>query len=160
MKRIYFLLMVLLVLIYCACDVFAFQGEPKDFRGIAWGTNINELSGMINIRYFDGGSMNCERKNDPLRIGNADIKEITYAFYNNMFGALVIRFDGYNNFIELKTVLFNNYGPGDADTERLSFPSFKWSGENIIITIDCDKKSGRGTLIYNYKPLAKKRDGL
>jgi hypothetical protein len=156
MKKLYFLLIVLTLFYLMATDLHAFQSEPKDFRGIQWDTNISKLKhNMIFFNTVDNVKV-YTKKNDSMKIRNADIEKIHYFFSDGKFSDVVITFKGKDNFIILKQVLFDTYG--DGNTEDWPWDNYFWNGEKVKIKISIIKD--RGTLMYIYKPLQKKNDGL
>lgn len=156
MKRNLILLITIILSMSSINSVYAFQSEPKDFRGIKWGTNISKLKHMMTLNIVNGNYKSYIRKNDSMKIRNADIEKITYGFYDGKFGSVIIDFKGFNNFIALKQLLTENYGNGDK--EDWPWESYKWKGEFVNITINCI--NDKGHIMYFYKPLLKKDDGL
>ena len=85
---------------------FTSQNEPNNFRGIKWGTNINELPGMKSIETIGNLKM-CEKKDDKMKIGDADLDIIRYHFYKDRFYAVIITFSTYLDFSSIKQTLFS-----------------------------------------------------
>lgn len=157
MKKLYFLLIVLILFQLSTIDLNAFQNEPKDFRGIPWGTNIKDIPEMTFSSAFKGGEYYV-RKNDLLKMRDANIEEITYGFYNGKLQHIFMRFKGYDNYNILKRVLFDNFGSVRRRLE--GYEDYDWNGEYVEITFSYTKSDDRGYIIFSYLPLKKEKDGL
>ena len=99
MKRLLMIFMAGVLLI--PSMVFAFQNEPDNFRGIKWGTNINELLDMKSTETIGDLTM-CEKKDDKMKIGDADLDIIRYLFYKDRFYAVLITFSTHLDFSSIK----------------------------------------------------------
>ena len=63
----------------------AFQNEPKDFRGIKWGSGPETQKELLLLRK-EGDVSFYTRKNDKMQIGDVwGIKSIYYVYYKNNF---------------------------------------------------------------------------
>ena len=132
---------------------FAYQNEPKSFRGIKWGTNIKDLSGMqlVNIDKNDKDTRIYIRIVDKLKIGKADLEGIFYLFYKNRFYAVAIKFNLISNYLNIKETLFEQYGAGKQIMETFH----SWQGENTDIALSYIKKFNEGVVSYHFKSIEK-----
>jgi len=148
----YFLIVTLCIssLIF-PCNLFGFQNETDNFRGINWGTNINDISGMICIKCDDKHMKNYIRKDDKLKIGDAEIKKIVYDFYKDRFLAVFIEFEGSDNFRFLKSTLSQLYGKGDQSNPYIEY--FTWAGRDVGIAMEYKDIKNKGHIMYIYLPL-------
>ncbi len=65
--------------------LFAFQNEPKDFRGIKWGSSA-DIQKDFSLHKKDGDLAVYTRKNEKLEIGEAiGLKNFLYYYYKNRF---------------------------------------------------------------------------
>lgn len=92
----------------------AFQA-PEDFRGLRWGSALADAPGMaalddaVPIRYY-------QRGNDPLTLGNANLKKLFYGYYQDQFYSVLIVFEGRANFEKTRDYLLATYGPSSRST--------------------------------------------
>lgn len=123
--------------------IIFFQNEPGGFRGINWGTDISTLDDMLFIRDDPsyGGMKVYKRKNDTLKIGEANVKSIEYTFWRGKFSHVAIEAVGYNNWLALKDACEAKFG------KPISNPyieQYVWHGETTDIYLkynDTNEKS-------------------
>jgi len=147
-KGIFGSLIVILLIVPQAS--YAFQNEPDGFRGIKWGTEIKTLKDM-KLKEDDGDSKFYKRKDDKLKIGDADLQYISYSFYKNQFYLVMIGFQSLTNFTKLKETLFEQYGEGNR-TNRFMERYF-WFGADVSITLDYNEIRETGSISYFFKPI-------
>ena len=82
---------------------------PNGFRGIAWGTPLSKLTGMV-VADDSGQVKYYRRTGDPLSLGEAELKRVSYGFYRDMFYSVLIEFEGKANFEKTRTHLLATYG--------------------------------------------------
>lgn len=146
---------LLIVSVFVTIPAFPFQNEPDGFRGIKWGTNITEIKDM---QLVDSGkdSEYCYRKSDKMKIGDADIAEISYGFYKNRFYVVFVEYKGFLNFTKLKAVLFNLYGKPLQPNQFME--KYFWSGRTVDIYFDYNEISKEGGIYYAFRPIQRERD--
>ena len=125
------------------------EKQPTGFRGIKWGTNIQNQKNMILISDYNDGRKNYKRKSDKLSIGSASISEIVYVFYKDRFYQVLIGFvfpdrDSQIDHDILRDILVEAYG-----TPVVSSGMYIWANNNIEITLF------PGGIIYTYMPIHK-----
>jgi len=147
-------LFLLLISVYVAIPAFAFQNEPDGFRGIKWGTNISELNDML---VADSGkdTVYYIRKNDTLKIGDADIDQISYGFYENRLFVVLVEDDGYLNFTKLKAILIDLYGKPEQPNRLME--KYFWTGGKVDIFFDYNEMSKNGNTYYSFRPIQEER---
>lgn len=142
--------------------------EPKGFRDIEWGADINSIPDMVLDREpYEGRIIYYNKKNEKLNIGVVDVKKIKYGFYKDKFCAVKIYFNSHFTpymFQILKTA----YGePIRTDLtgrredqlgrgEELAGPPFiyLWENERIVINHYITQKSESDDMvIYKFKPI-------
>ena len=131
---------------------WGFENEPKAFRGIKWGSDVNNLPDMI-FHTQSGESKVYFRKNDKLKIGAANLLQIWYFFSQDKLYSVVIMFEEWSNFNALKTNLFKRYGTGYAP-DRFT-EEYRWMGSEVIVFFDFNEISDEGRLSYFYLPIMK-----
>jgi len=148
-KRLVMAVFLLIVAVSAPSLTFAFQNEPDGFRGIKWGTEISQLPDFV----FDKGAGDLKwyrRRRDKLKIGAADVGHITYGFYKNEFLAVLIGYEGFHNFTDLKAIFFYQYGEGRKLDQSLE--QYWWLGRDVSIKLEYGKVSQKGQIWYNYTP--------
>jgi len=130
----------------------AFQNEPDNFRGIKWGTELSQLPEMYSCLWRTGydSVKTCRRKNDHMRIGEANLKSIRYRFYKEKFAAVLIECKESSDFSALKQTLFSVYGEGVQSNQFLEL--YTWPGNDVRIDLKKDFLNGCN-LTYVYLPL-------
>ncbi len=128
----------------------AYENEPYDFRGIKWGSRIDEISDMLLD--LDGGDFKAyTRKHDKMMIGDAKLNSLHYISYKDRFYCVRIEFTGPSNFNKIRNEFLRIYGEpgGRQHYDR----HFYWGGENASITLDYDESTGSGEIGYKYMPV-------
>jgi len=138
-----------IIILIFPCSSFGFQNEPESFRGIKWGTNINELSDMVCVQ--KNGLKYYKKKNDKMKIGDAEIEDIVYSFYKKRFSGVIITFRDLSNFDSLQSTLFQVYGKGQRPNQFME--EYAWLGTNIWIFFKYNEISKKGSINYYYYPL-------
>lgn len=152
MKKLISVLLFFIVLITVRQSVFAFQNEPDNFRGIKWGTNIKSLYGM---KLCEKSTVTWYKKEyDKLKIGDAQLENVLYGFYNEQFFTVMIIFSGYTNYNMIRNTLFNQYG--NAFRENQNVENDLWSGIYVTIFMEYNSILEKGSITYFYQPLLDK----
>jgi hypothetical protein len=142
---------VVLIFLFCLLPVsaFAFRNEPLGFRGIRWGTHLILLTDLK--LYHDEGIRRkvYERKNDKLKIGEAELEKICYIFDFGRFDSVIIHYASYLNHERLKKTLFEAYGEGQRPNE--SREQYYWFGVAVRIVLEYNEASEEGSIVYSYK---------
>ena len=82
---------------------------PNGFRDITWGTPLPKLTGMT-VADDSGQVKYYRRAGDPMNLGEAELKRVSYGFYKERFYSVLIEFEGRANFEKSKTHLSAIYG--------------------------------------------------
>ncbi len=149
-KKLGSLFFILIVSVAVAIPGFAFQNEPDGFRGIKWGTDISESpdfvadKGVGDLKWY-------RRKSDKLKIGDADVEYIAYGVYKKEFLSVLIGYKGFQNFTELKTIFFYQYGEGRKLDQFLE--QYWWLGSNVSIKFEYGEVSQNGQIWYNFRSI-------
>ena len=88
-----------------------------------------------------------------MKIGDADIDEISYAFYKERFYAVQIRFHGYMNFTALKSTLFEQYGHGKQPNRFMQ--EYWWDGGTVSTILKYFEIEKKGVIAYRFAPIAR-----
>lgn len=101
--------LLLLVLVFSFSQSGWSVEAPNGFHGITWGTPLSKLTGMV-VADDSGQVKYYRRTGDPLKLGEAELKGISYGFYKGKFYSVLIEFEGKANFEKAKTHLLATYG--------------------------------------------------
>lgn len=156
MKLILVLLILFLLLPTC---VFAFQNEPKEFRGIKWGSSAEVQKDLFLYRK-DGDVSIYKRKNDKMQIGEVTgIKNIYYFFFKNKFYKVTIDLEdkdsikNYTKLIENFEILYG--APSEREDQKGDFfinkpiiTNRSWKGK--MINVDTSFIMGFPDISYRY----------
>jgi len=160
-KRYIIISFLILSLVAGLSTSWGFENEPKAFRGIKWGTDVNDLPDMIfhtqsgESKVYFRESKVYFRKNDKLKIGAANLLQVWYFFSRDKLYSVVIMFEEWSNFNSLKTELFKLYGTGYAP-DRFT-EEYRWMGSDVIVFFDYDEIDDKGRLAYYYLPIMKEQ---
>lgn len=148
----YFLIVALCVsILILPYSSFGFQNEPDSFRGIKWGTHINTLSDTDSVDREDEPFAIYKKKNDTMKIRDAEIEEITYHFYKGRLFGVGISFMGFTNFDHLKSTFFQLYGK--AHRLNRIMEEYYWFGAKLTIMFKYSDTNKKGEILYSYKPI-------
>ena len=145
---------LLIISVYVAIPAFAFQNEPDGFRGIKWGTNIRELTDMLVVE-SGKDTLYYARKTDNMKIGDADIGQISYGFYKNRFFVALVEYKGYVNSTKLKAILIGQYGKPEQPNQLME--KYFWSGQTVDIYFDYNEMLKSGNIYYSFRPIQQEK---
>lgn len=153
-------ILVLFILFFLSPPcLFAFQNEPKEFRGIKWGSSA-EVQKDLLLHKKDGGVSIYTRKNDKMQIGEVDgIKNIYYFFFNNKFYKVTINLqekDSLKNYARLTEIFENLYGipskredqKGDFFVNKPIIINRSWQGK--MVNVDTSYMIGFPDIPYRF----------
>jgi len=141
-----FLLIISLILLPVSLP--AFQNEPDGFGGIAWGTNVLTLSGMVydsQYTWAAGTTSFYRRKGDTLRFGEAQLLSLKYGFFKGNFTDVLIETRGRKNWVALKGACFEKYAQGFK--ENYYIESYRWSGKMTSMVLEYKESEDLSTLL-------------
>jgi hypothetical protein len=153
-KRYSIISFLILFFVICLPASWGFENEPKAFRGIKWGSDINNLKDM-RFHTQSGESRVYFRKNDKLKMGAANLLQIWYFFSKDKLYSVVVMFEEWSNFNSLKEELFEQHGMGYAPKRFTE--EYRWMGSDVIIFFDYDEIDDKGRLAYYYLPIMKEQ---
>jgi hypothetical protein len=119
------------------------NSEPDGFAGIKWGAEFSEAkSDMVESRSIANPTepdvkikIYYTKKGDNLKMGEAQLDKIEYAFWKGKFSEVQITAAGLENFNNLKKVLFEKYGTVDKPVQGL----YPWNGPVTRIALRYDE---------------------
>ncbi len=152
------------------------SSDPDGFRGVKWETSISTLKDMEKFEQDKSASSDLvlyKRKGDPLKIGNAKLKNIFYLFWMENFYSVWIDFEGDENYEILKKELFQRLGeaPGSDEFAKETHkrpdgkPSeireaegfYAWWGRTTEVVLTYSKERHNGNLSVKSTKLAEEK---
>lgn len=133
--------------------------ELDNFRGIKWGSNIDQLKGFVLIGspYLSPPENNIVdycKYGEITKINNIDVDAIIYSFYKDRFYSVKITYKGHNKYRLLHKALVEKYGKRFMKEDR-PFPSYILKYKNIEVLIEYQEKNKIGYIFYTYLPIRK-----
>jgi hypothetical protein len=126
---------------------------PNGFHGITWGAPLSGLSGMV-VADDSGQVKYYRRTGEPLNLGEAELKRISYGFYKGKFYSVLIEFEGRANFEKAKTHLLATYG----ETARIGSAgtSYMWgTADGASVNLKYSETSQQGYVFFFNRIVAK-----
>ncbi len=145
MKKIIGFLTIIVIGLF-SINSFAYQNEPDGFRGIKWGVRIETLKDMTKL-YTKGDTTIYMRKNDKLQMGDTELQDISYMFWQDKFYSVYIQTKGYLDWSALKKVLFLKFGKGSQDNKYIEYYRWGLFSGKAAIDIKYNHISKQGTLM-------------
>jgi hypothetical protein len=126
------------------------NSEPEGFAGIKWSTEFPEVkSDMVESRSIVNPTepdvkikIYYTKKGDNLKMGEAQLDKIEYAFWKGKFSEVQITAAELENFNHLKKFLFEKYGTVDKSTQGL----YSWNGPVTRIALRYDEPTKTSSL--------------
>jgi len=145
--------LLLLVLVFSFSQPGWTVEAPNGFRGITWGTPLSKLTGMV-VADDSGQVKYYRRSGDPLNLGEAELKRISYGFYKGKFYSVLIEFEGKANFEKARTHLVATYG----ETARIGSAgtSYMWgTADGASISLKYSETPQQGYVFFFNRIVAK-----
>ncbi len=126
---------------------------PNGFRGITWGAPLSGLSGMV-VADDSGQVKYYRRAGDPLNLGEAELKRLSYGFYKGKFYSVLIEFEGRANFEKAKTHLLATYG--EAARIGSGGTSYMWgTADGASVNLRYSEVTQQGYMFFFSRIVAK-----
>jgi len=145
--------LLLLVLVFSFPQPGWTVEASNGFRGITWGTPLSKLTGMV-VADGSGQVKYYRRTGDPLNLGEAELKRISYGFYQGKFYSVLIEFEGEANFEKAKTHLLTTYG----ETARIGSggTSYMWeTADGASVNLKYSEITQQGYVFFFNRIVAK-----
>ncbi len=132
----------------------AFGETFETFRGIPWGADKKEVSGLLAGPQRE--NVEVYTRNENKKVGDIEVESIYYMFYKGKFGAAMITFQGDSRFSILKEALRQKYGPaGKADP---SAEKYVWDLTDLKIILSFSPAKASGSIDYFFQPIVQQRE--
>ncbi|THB63452.1 MAG: hypothetical protein D6E12_17010 [Desulfovibrio sp.] len=128
--------------------------EPRGFRGLEWGNSAQGVQGLTLIE--QGDSYFYVREGEILRVGEAELTNIIYGYFQDRFYTVVVEFDGFANFTMILYALETKYGRA-ANADMQNFQHY-WFFDTVDIYIEYDPDTSAGNVFYVYTPIMEERE--
>lgn len=146
--------LVLAALAAAAGAVRADEAEPQGFRGLDWGVDAASVEGLTLIE--SGDSDFYVREGERLLVGQAELTDIIYGFFEGRFYTVVVEYEGFANFTMILYALEAKYGQA-TNSDAENFRHY-WFFETVDLYIEYSQEEGAGTVFYVYKPIMELRE--
>jgi hypothetical protein len=142
----------------CFCpfsSLRAFQSEPPGFKGIPWGTFLEDLPDMRYLASI-GDVKSYKRENDTMVFGSTPLSSLCYIFYKGRFCSVYMGFQGPSNFGGLKKRLVASHGEPYRPSEKTD--RYFWQGKRVDIALRYGgEPSRKGSVILWFKPIMEEK---
>lgn len=129
----------------------SFSNEPDGFRGIKFGQSADTVKDLVELpSYTDDSRKKCyERKGDAKSIGDAEIRRITYCFWDNSFwyasGESIVKYE------ELIEPFILTFGPPKFEfSSNQMGRKHLWVGKNAWVEVR-SKNMEKGSLVGDFR---------
>ena len=121
--------------------------EPDGFRGIKWGTSIDDLAGMEYLETDPsyGGTLKYTKSNENLKIEAANLFLVKYGFWQGKFCSASIYTINPVNWYGLKEATFEKFGAGYQDNKYIE--DFFWDGPRTVMLLKYSEVTEQGYLV-------------
>lgn len=131
-------------------DLTFAQGKaPLEFRGLPWGTSLDKAKAQAADLDAVTSPLPLKdtfaRKNELLKLGEADLKSVAYYFPKGRLSGVGIAFEGEANFFLIKEHLIRQFGPGRQMGDR-----YGWTWPDFFVEMRLRGQTGE--LRYTYAP--------
>ncbi len=128
---------------------FAKGKAPLEFRGLPWGTSLDKARAQLPDLDAVTSPLPLKdtyaRKDELLKLGEADLKSVAYYFPKGRLSGVGIVFEGEANFFLIKEQLIRQFGPGRQMGDR-----YGWTWTDFFVEMRLRGQTGE--LRYTYAP--------
>ena len=142
MKLIRSVVLLAAVLALCSCAVrtTGSLAEPMGFRGLAWGTKASDRPDLRQVGE-DGDETCFVREGEKYRIGEIEVANIYYCFFQDSFYHARVEFAP-EDFTGIKYLLYLKYGladgvdsdPGESEGQLLTHYYWDFPATRVVLT--------------------------
>lgn len=159
MRKIALSVLIVWLFVIAACAPYSRLQAPaveiEGFRGIKWGTPVDQLRPeMVFVGRNTGRDIEWyTRKDEDLFMGEATVESISYFFYQNLFNKVNITARGADNYEALKDYLLAKYGKATKSIRE----TYIWSLEKTLIMFAYNPSTEVSRLIFQEREGQEKR---
>ncbi len=126
---------------------------PTGFRDMPWGSSPSSVVGGMTLEYNDHDSKCYTRKQENLKIGDADLKWIGYCYHKDRLFSVWIKFDGARNFSKIQEALVQKYGKPHRQNSYAEDYLWAAKGSDVALSLTFNDIRQNGELTYLYVPI-------
>lgn len=139
------ILAVLAIALPALAGEFAASRPPADFRGMVWGTRLQDIPDMVPVP--DRSYRNTYfRREEPLTFGEADLMSVAYYFRKDRLYRVGVAFKGEANHFLIRERLMMRFGPGRRVGSR-----YGWMWPDFSVEVRYDRDTDIGGLYYTFE---------
>lgn len=124
--------------------------DKNGFRTYRFGEDVAAYPNLKQ-QTFKGRKLQYIDPNENMRIGEADLKSITYFFYKGKLSSVLIETDGLVNSTRVKEALETQYGTGAKPNNFID--SYHWYGDKVSLTYKQNPITSDATIIFSNRAL-------
>ena len=124
-----------LVASYSMCTA-AMTNEPTEFRGINWGTPIEDHQKELVPLSTRGDVAFYRRPTDQMSWGGAEIQKISYRYFKGRFSGSTLQLFGASHKKAITAKMFELFGTPEQPNKRV--PQYFWTGEKAKVVLFCE----------------------
>ncbi|MGU5661483.1 hypothetical protein [Aeromonas sanarellii] len=130
---------------------------PAGFRDMLWGSSPSSVAGGMTLEDDDHDSKCYTRKQEKLKIGDADLKWIGYCYHKDRLFGVVVKFDGVRNFSKIKEALVQKYGKPIRQNSYAE--DYLWAAKDsdVGLSLTFNDIRQNGEISYLYMPIFDER---
>jgi hypothetical protein len=117
--------------------------EPTGFKGIKWGTPLNEVQGMKFVSTDEDGVETYSKEGEELKIGPAKVEKIAYQFWKGRFFGVEISAKESKNCTALRDAVLDIFGSGQK-LFRPNMSGFEekyfYKGDNAVVFLAIEQR--------------------
>ncbi len=136
---------------------FKSGSEPDAFRGIAWGTPVEQVEGLTLLTTTEYGTAFYAKADEKRSFENAALNGIYYGFDQGCFQAALLRVDvprgtePQQRFDVLKKTVFDTFGEGCPRNTYAWGEEYLWQGDQAEVYLGRDAIHGKGWLLIQQR---------
>lgn len=128
--------------------------ETNGFRAYHFGDDISKFPHLTVVEQ-DAHTTFYKSAQEHLRVGRAELKELTYAFYKGKLFYISLGTDGLTNSRALLEALQAQYGGGSKSNPSLE--SYYWLGKQVTLHYQEDSRTGSARVSFASAPISQQK---
>ncbi len=122
--------------------------EKNGFREFKFGMNADSIPNLKLVE-SDGFCNYYEKTDEKLKIGDYDVKSITYGFYRGKLDFIFIEIKGYNNSRGILNIFESQYGKGYQSNPYIE--KYYWFAKTVTLSYDENSINNNANIIIHSK---------
>lgn len=141
----------------CFLGCATHQGDLRPetgFRGIAWGTPIDNIPHMTPLEKGGGRWKWATREPEQLKLGDVAVDSINYIYVDGAFAGVDVAFSGADTFGQLMQQLEKTMGPPNVVNKKMNMLSWNQNGTTVLLRYY--RMQGSGEIKYTLDSMVAK----